>query len=60
MELKLKIIIKQKTLNWVLIVPYGIETLFLLMKMVLFLVLIVPYGIETSLEASNIDLAKSC
>ncbi len=54
MELKLAKILKQNTSIPLLIVPYGIETCFLLLLiMMLISLLIVPYGIETKFLELN-------
>ena len=47
MELKLPLSIYISSVIEVLIVPYGIETLILLILTHILIVLIVPYGIET-------------
>ena len=48
MELKLSIaLMRQPIWSWLLIVPYGIETLLVLHGHIRSSLLIVPYGIET-------------
>ena len=50
MELKLRVRRNLKCESTLLIVPYGIETIKVLFRLLLVLLLIVPYGIETTKE----------